>query len=95
MSIYSNVTEHDLINLRKLTEQQKNQRVLKNKNRILKQTRDIKLAGRLSPLTKKLDKVKNTTQKLGEDFKETNSEDNNIGALPNSSNFSKSVREML
>ena len=30
MSIYSNVTEQDLINLRKLAEQQKNQRARKN-----------------------------------------------------------------
>ena len=36
MSIYFNVTEQDLINLRKLAEQQK--RALKIKNKILKQT---------------------------------------------------------
>ena len=36
MSIYSNVTEQDLINLRKLAEQQKNQRALKIRNGILK-----------------------------------------------------------
>ena len=30
MSIYSNVSEQDLINLRKLAEQQKNQRAEKN-----------------------------------------------------------------
>ena len=44
MSIYSNVTEQDLINLRKFAEQQKNQRAEKNENRILKQTHDEKLA---------------------------------------------------
>ena len=33
MSIYSNVTEQDLINLRKLAEQQKNQRALRNKKK--------------------------------------------------------------
>ena len=43
MSTYPNVTEQDLINLRKLDEQQKNQRAEKSKNRILKQTHDIKL----------------------------------------------------
>ena len=53
MSIYSNVTEEDLINLRKLAEQQKNQRALKIKNRILKQTQDIKSAESLSPISKK------------------------------------------
>ena len=41
MSIYSNVTEQDLNNLRKLTEQQKEQRGLKIGNKILKQTHDI------------------------------------------------------
>ena len=44
MSIYSNVTEQDLFNLRKLAEQQKNQGALKIKNRTLKQTHVIKLA---------------------------------------------------
>ena len=52
MSIYSNVTEKDLENLRKLAEQQKNDRAIKNKNRILKQTHDVKLAESLSPITK-------------------------------------------
>ena len=62
MSIYSNVSEQDLINLRKLAEQQKEQRALKIKNRILKQTHDIKLAESLSPITKKLDEVNKSTQ---------------------------------
>ena len=53
MSIYSNVTEQDLINLRNIAEQQKNQRALKIKNRILKQTHDVKFAESLSPITKK------------------------------------------
>ena len=54
MSIFSNVTEQDLIILRKLADQQKNQRALKIKNRILKQTHDDKLAESLSPNTKKI-----------------------------------------
>ena len=62
MSIYSNVTEQDLDNLRKLAEQEKEQRAIKNKNRILKQTHDIKLAESLSPITKKLDEVNKSTQ---------------------------------
>ena len=61
MSIYSNVTEQDLNNLRKLAEQQKEQRALKIENRILKQTHDEKLAESLSPITKKLDEVNKTT----------------------------------
>ena len=36
MSIYSNVTEQDLINLRKPAERQKEQRAIKIKNKILK-----------------------------------------------------------
>ena len=62
MSIYSNVTEQDLINLRKLAEQQKEQRALKIKNTILKQTHDEKLAESLSPVTNKLDNVIKSTQ---------------------------------
>ena len=47
MSIFSNVTEKDLILLRKFAEEQKNQRALQIKNRILDQTHDIKLAENL------------------------------------------------
>ena len=56
MSIYSNVTEKDMENLHKLANQQKEQRAEKIKNRILKQTHDIKLAESLSPITKELKK---------------------------------------
>ena len=66
MSVYSNVTEQDLINLLKIAEQQKNQKAFKIKKRLLKQTHDINLAESFSPLTKKLDEVKETTQELGE-----------------------------
>ena len=62
MSIFSNVTEQELNILRKLAEQQKNQRDLKNENRILKQTHDIKLAESYSPITKKLEDVKQSTK---------------------------------
>ena len=79
MSIYSNITEGDLIILRKLAEQQKNQRAEKIKNRILKQTHDVKLAASLSPITTKLDEtskklgvlIKKSTQNLGNDIKKT------------------------
>ena len=72
MSIYSNVTEQDLISLRQLAEQQKNQRALKTKNRILEQTRDFKLAESLSPLTNKLDELKESTEKVGDIIKGNN-----------------------
>ena len=59
-----------MINQRKLAEQQKNQRALKIKKRILKQTHDNKLAESLSPITYKLDEVKKSTEKLREIVKE-------------------------
>ena len=74
MTIYSNFTEEDLINLRKLAVQQKEQRALKIKNRILKQTHDIKLAESLGPITKKLDEVKESTQNIGEVTKKSQPE---------------------
>ena len=73
MSIYSNVTEQDLINPRKLAEQQKNQRAEKIKKRILKQTHNTKLAENLSPITEKLDEVNKSTQEVGDIIKESNS----------------------
>ena len=60
-----------MINLRKSTEQQKNQRALKIKKRILKQTQYVKLAESLSPITEKLDEVKKSTQDLGDVIKES------------------------
>ena len=75
MSIYSNVTEEDLDNLRKLAQQQKEQRALKIKNRILKQTHDEKLADSLSPLTKRLDLMENNRgEKIGDLIKKSESE---------------------
>ena len=79
MSIYSNVTEKDYDNLRKLAQQQKEERALKIKNRILKQTHDVKLAESLSPITEKLDEtnrnlsdvIKESTQNLGNVIKES------------------------
>ena len=63
MGIYSNINEHDLIKVRKLAEQQNNQRALKIKNRILKQTHVIKIAESFSPLTKNLDNTNDSTKK--------------------------------
>ena len=65
------MTEQDLINLRKLAEQQKNQRAEILNSRILKQTNDVKLAESLSPITKKLEEVNKSTQKVGEIIKKT------------------------
>ena len=94
MSSYSDVTQKDLDNLRKLVEQQKEQRALKIKNRILKQTHDVKLAESLSPITKKLDTIIESIKKISEVIKESNSE-KLIKALPNNSQFSVSMRQML
>ena len=76
MSISSIVIKQDSINLRKLAEQQKNQRALKIENRILKHTHDIKLPKSLSPIIKNLDEVKETTQKLGEAIEKSQPENN-------------------
>ena len=111
MSIYSNVTEKDLDNLRKLAHQQKEQRALTIKNRILKQTHDIILAESLSPITKEL---KKSTKEIGEVIKKSNSENENneeivsveiesedeniqtnLRALPNSSMFSDQMTKTL
>ena len=62
MSIYSNIIEQDLFNLRKLAQQQNEQTAEKIKNRILKRTHVKKLAESLSPITEKLDEVNKTTQ---------------------------------
>ena len=77
MSIYSNVTEQDLINLRKLAQQQKEQRAEKIKNIILKETHDIKLAESLSPFTEKLHKINKSTKKIKNVIKGSNSENEN------------------
>ena len=94
MSIYSNVTEQDLNNLHKLAQQQKEQRALKIKNRVLKQTHDIKLAESLYPITKKLDTINQSTKEVGGIIKETNSKVD-IKALPNSSKFSNAMRQKI
>ena len=84
MCIYSNVTEQDLVNLRKLEEQQKNQRDEKIINRILKQTHDVKLAESLSPITKLLDEVIKSTQEVGEIIKKSQPSQNIKTILQNS-----------
>ena len=94
MSIYSNVSEKDLENLRKLADQQKNERALKIKNRILKQTHDVKLAESLSPITKKLDIINDSTKQISDVIKESNSKID-LKSLPNSSKFSNSMRQMI
>ena len=63
MSLYPNVTEQDLINLRKLAEQQKNQRTLKIQNENLQQTHDKNLTGSFSPIAQKLSEVNESTEK--------------------------------
>ena len=92
MSIYCIVTKQDLINSRKLAEQLQKQHALKNKKRILKQTHDKRLAESLSPVTRKLDEVNESSKLFGEVTKES---DGNINFFLNSSNSSKAIREML
>ena len=78
MSFFSKVTEHDLINLRKISEQQINERALKIKNKMLKQTHDINLAESFSPITKKLEDVnKSFTQSIKQLVKKSDIVDEN------------------
>ena len=81
--------------MRKLAQQQKNQRAEKIKNRISKQTQVVKLGETLSPITEKLNSFNESTRNLGKVIKETNLENNNIKTFPNSSNFIDSMREMI
>ena len=92
MSIYSNVTEKDLYILRKLAEQQKNQRALKIKNRSLKETHDVKLAESLSPITKRLDELNKCTKELGEIAKESQHSESRTSAIDNTTT-SQSLRD--
>ena len=94
MSIYSIVIEEDLIILRKLAEQQKEQPVLKIKSRILKQTHDFRLAESLSPKTKEFDTINESTRNSGKSIKESNSKIE-LKSLPNCSKFCNSMRQML
>ena len=75
MSVYPNVTEQDLNNFSKLSQQQKNERTDKIKNRILTQTRDTKTAESRSPITKKVGEVNKSTQKMGDVFENENNQE--------------------
>ena len=77
MSIYPIVTEQDLIILRKIAEQMKKTLALAIENRVSKQTHDGKLAGSLSPITEKIEEVKESTQKIGEIVEKSDVEDEN------------------
>ena len=59
----AHVTEEDMIELAKLSEQQKNQKAYKVGNRILKQTPDEGVAETFKPRTKKLGEAKESTKK--------------------------------
>ena len=97
MSIYSNVTEQDYINLKKLAEQQKQERALKIKNRILKQTHDVALTESLSPITKKLDEVNKSTQKslspINEKLDTINESTQKVGDIIKESNSEKEIMQ--
>ena len=76
MSICPNVTQEELINLRKVAEDQRTQRALEIKITYIKQTHDINSSENLSAITKKLE-VNKCKQKLGDLMKESNSENEN------------------
>ena len=64
MSIHRTVTKQELIDLYKLAEQPKHQRAEENRKRKLEQTQDIKLAENTLRITKKLQKLDESTQKV-------------------------------
>ena len=64
MSIHPNVTKEEMINSAKLAEQQKTQRTIKTKNKILEQTHDKKLDESFITITEKLGEVDKSTKKL-------------------------------
>ena len=82
MSINPNKTQQNLIILPKLAEKQKNQRAIKFKRRLFKQTHDIKLAEIISPIAMKLEDVRTSTQKVGEDLNENKSFQLEIENIP-------------
>ena len=67
--------------------------LLKLKTKISKETHDIKLAESLSPITKRIDEVKETTQKLGKVIENLTPENNTpqlaIGKSPTNQPFEK------
>ena len=67
MSIYLDVTKEDMIELAKLSEQQKNERADKIEIRISKQTRDETLAETFKPLTKNNAGFSESTKKTRKD----------------------------
>ena len=64
MSSYPHVTEQDLINLGKIAEQQKSQRVIKNGKKLWKQTLDKTSAESLAAKSKKLKKSRQIYWKI-------------------------------
>ena len=74
MSIHPDVTDQDLINLGRLTEQQKNQRADRIKIKTLDETHDKKLAESLEPTTEKVEEVNDSHEKVTEVLKESDSE---------------------
>ena len=60
----------------------------------MKQTHDKKIAESLSPIRKKLDTINESTKKISDVIKESNSVDDKK-APPISSKFSNSMREMI
>ena len=99
MSNFSKVTEQDVINLRKLAEQQKEQRAIKFENRNLKQTHNVKLAESLSPITKKLDEIKKSTQEslssISKNLDTINESTQHAGKIIKESNFENNKKTIV
>ena len=92
-----------MIELAKLANQEKNQRASKIKSRILKQTHDEKLAETFKPITTKLEKVVEATEKINPTFitfqnqlpqgvRVSDSLIQTLASMSKSKNFFKAVR---
>ena len=64
MSVYQNVTEHNLISLSKSAEQWNNQRAIRSKIKFLKQTHDKNIADTFTSITKKIEEVDKSIRKM-------------------------------
>ena len=81
--------------MRKLAQQQKEQRAKKLKNRTLKQTHDINLAKSLSPITKKLGEVNKSSQEVSEIMKKSQPSQNIKTILQNSQSQTPAIENIV
>ena len=98
MSVHATVTKEDLIRVGRLAEKQKNQRVIKNTNKFLKQTHYKKLAENFQHITERLEEVNKSTKEQKKILKGTILELKNqeqIVAMENDSDISEDENDVI